>query len=307
MLNRLIQILLITSIALAQDVIGEGLYSSELISFLRTNYKTNSTLGYTACRDTLYLKVDRIEGQVKGVYTNYAVSLPDNGIDPSSHLYENGIDCEHLWPQSMYQGSDPMKSDMHHLRPCKSNVNSSRGNKPYGENLDSNTDTWFWLNQSQSSIPSSNIDEYSESETMYFEPREDRKGDIARSMFYFYTMYSEVADDNFFAAQKDILKDWHLQDPSNIDEINRTWAIASYQQNKPNPFIIDETLVYRAYFYEGSLVGDLNGDSNIDILDVVYLVNVILNGGQNTPNSDLNNDGDCNILDVVILASIILS
>ena len=307
MLKKLIQILLITSIALAQDVIGEGLYSSELISFLRTNYKTNYTLGYTACRDTLYLQVDRIEGQVKGVYTNYAVSLPDNGIDPSSHLYENGIDCEHLWPQSMYQGSDPMKSDMHHLRPCKSNVNSSRGNKPYGENLDSNTNTWFWLNQSQSSIPSNNIDEYSESETIYFEPREDRKGDIARSMFYFYTMYSEVADDNFFDSQKDILKDWHLQDPPTIDEINRTWAIASYQQNKPNPFIIDETLVYRAYFYAGSLVGDLNGDSNIDILDVVYLVNVILNGGQNTPNSDLNNDGDCNILDVVILASIILS
>ena len=307
MLKKLIQILLITSIALAQDVIGEGLYSSELISFLRTNYKTNYTLGYTACRDTLYLQVDRIEGQVKGVYTNYAVSLPDNGIDPSSHLYENGIDCEHLWPQSMYQGSDPMKSDMHHLRPCKSNVNSSRGNKPYGENLDSNTNTWFWLNQSQSSIPSNNIDEYSESETIYFEPREDRKGDIARSMFYFYTMYSEVADDNFFDSQKDILKDWHLQDPPTIDEINRTWAIASYQQNKPNPFIIDETLVYRAYFYEGSLVGDLNGDSNIDILDVVYLVNVILNGDQNTPNSDLNNDGDCNILDVVILAGIILS
>ena len=307
MVIKFIQLIFITCIIYSQDVIGEGLNRAELISFLRENYKTSTTLGYTACRDTMYLQIDRVEGQVRGIYTNYGVSLPDNGIDPSSHLYENGIDCEHLWPQSMYEGSDPMKSDMHHLRPCKSNVNSSRSNKPYGENLDSNTDTWYWLNQSQSSVPTSNIDEYSESETLYFEPREDKKGDIARSMFYFYTMYSEVADNNFFDTQKDILKDWHLLDPPNIGELNRTWKIASYQQNKPNPFIIDQSLVNRAYFYEESLIGDLNGDSNVDILDIVYLVNIILNDIQNIPSSDMNNDGDCNILDVVILASIILS
>ncbi len=65
------------------------------------------------------------------------------------------------------------------------------------------------MSQSQSSIPPNNIDEYSESETAYFEPREDRKGDIARSMFYFYTMYSEVADDDFFEGQQEVLKIWH--------------------------------------------------------------------------------------------------
>ena len=190
MINKIFLFLFLCSISLTQNIIGEGLYEAELISFLRSNYKTSSTLGYTACRDTLYLKIDRLEGEVRGVYSNYAVTLPDNGVDPSIHLYENGIDCEHIWPQSMYQGSDPMKSDLHHLRPAKSNINSSRSNKPYGENIDSQTDTWFWLNQNQSSVPNSNFDEYSESETLYFEPREDRKGDIARSMFYFYTMYS---------------------------------------------------------------------------------------------------------------------
>ena len=125
---------------------------------------------------------------------------------------------------------------MHALRPCKDNVNSSRGNKPFGENSDSQTDTWFWMNQSQSSIPTSNINEYSESETAYFEPREDRKGDIARTMFYFYTMYSEVADDDFFEGQKEVLKIWHELVSADEEEIIRTWQIADYQENKPPPY-----------------------------------------------------------------------
>ena len=33
-----------------------------------------------------------------------------------------------------------------------------------------------------------------------------------------------------------------------MHEVIRTWAIAAYQQNKPNPFILDETLIIRAYF-----------------------------------------------------------
>ena len=35
---------------------------------------------------------------------------------------------------------------------------------------------------------------------------------IARTMFYFYTMYLEVADDDFFEGQKDILKTWQFLD-----------------------------------------------------------------------------------------------
>ena len=308
MLSKWIILLLIGSLPFGQDVIGEGLYEEALINFLRANYKTSTTLGYNNARDVMYLEIDREDdGSVYGIYTNYAVDLPETGVDPSTHLYENGMNCEHIWPQSMYEGSDPMKSDMHHLRPSKENVNSSRGNKPFGDNPDPQTDTWFWMSQSQSSIPSNNIDEYSESETAYFEPREDRKGDIARSVFYFYTMYSEVTEDNFFESQQEILKIWHEQDPADNNEISRTWQIAGYQEDKPNPFILDSTLVERAYFYNGFLQGDMNGDENIDVLDIVRLVNMILNEEENNPLGDMNGDGAYNILDVVILANIILS
>ena len=117
MFSKWIILFFIGSIPFAQDIIGSELFEDELIDFLRENYKTTSTLGYTNARDTLYLRIDRIDGQVKGVYTNYAVDLPETGVDPSTHLYENGINCEHVWPSSMYGGQEPLISDMHALRP----------------------------------------------------------------------------------------------------------------------------------------------------------------------------------------------
>ena len=55
------------------------------------------------------------------------------------------------------------------------------------------------------------------------------------------------------------------------------------------------------------MLGDLNGDEVLNILDIVVLVNIILNNTAENPAGDLNGDGEYNILDVVILANIILS
>jgi hypothetical protein len=58
------------------------------------------------------------------------------------------------------------------------------------------------------------------------------------------------------------------------------------------------------------LMGDVNGDASINILDVVQLVNIVLGGdspdGYQMIVSDLNSDGDINILDVVQLVNIVL-
>ena len=306
MFVRYIIVFLTSSLLLGRETIGAGLYEDELIGYLRENYKTSSTLSYNDARDVMYGDYDNQNGVVYGIYTNFSVSnVPEN--DPRPTVHEGGLNCEHIWPQSKYDGTYPMKSDLHHLRPSKENVNSSRSNKPFGENPDSQTDTWFWMSQSQSSIPSSNIDEFSESETTYFEPREDRKGDIARSVFYFYTMYSEVSESNFFEIQKEILKIWHEQDPADEEETARTWSIAGYQQNKPNPFVLDESLIWRAYFYEGFLIGDLNEDGLLNILDLVVLVNIVLGDEDEIPAADINGDGTYNVLDVVMLANIIIS
>ena len=314
MKSKSIIILFIFQSLLFNQVIGEGLYLDDLLTYLKNNYTTSNVLSYNSARDVLYgdIEAELNDGQVFCIYTNYSINLP-NGVDPSSYLYDNGMDCEHLWPQSMGASSSPMKSDMHHLRPCRSNVNSSRGNKPYNEINDNATNTWYWLNIQSSNIPSSNINEYSETNSTYFEPREESKGDVARSIFYFYTIYENVANDNFFNTQKDVLYQWHIQDPPTNIEIDRTWAIAAYQNNIPNPFIIDHSLIERAYFYtepEYNL-GDLNLDALINVVDVVLLVNYILGidtlSNDSIQLADLDSNELINIVDVVTLINIILN
>ena len=57
---------------------------------------------------------------------------------------------------------------------------------------------------------------------------------------------------------------------------------------------------------ENSLIGDINGDGFINVLDIVIVVNVAL-GIDNNDLADINADGEVNVLDVVQLVNIILS
>ena len=54
------------------------------------------------------------------------------------------------------------------------------------------------------------------------------------------------------------------------------------------------------------LIGDINNDDSLDILDVVLLVNIVLNNENYLNNADLNNDFLNNVLDVVLLVNLIL-
>jgi hypothetical protein len=51
----------------------------------------------------------------------------------------------------------------------------------------------------------------------------------------------------------------------------------------------------------------MNGDGSLNVLDVVILANLILDGDTSNPIGDLNQDGSQNILDIVILINLILS
>ena len=158
----IIIILFCSSFLHTQTIIGEGLVKEDLLNYIVNNYKTSSTLGYGACRDTMYSIIDIKPGNLlSGIYTNYTITM-DLSQDPSTFAYQNGINCEHSWPQSLGAGTEPQKSDMHNLYPCKSTVNSSRGNDPYGEIPDQQTDRWYREDEVLYSIPSQNIDEYSE-------------------------------------------------------------------------------------------------------------------------------------------------
>ena len=253
-MSKIVLLALIISSGMSQTVIGEGLTGQELWDYVVTNYKTTTTLGYTNARDTMYAVIDLKEGnQLTGVYSGYTITLED-GVDPSTNSYEQGINCEHTFPQSMGAGDEPQKSDIHHLFPCKSNINSSRGNDPYAEIPDGDTEKWYRNDYYQTEIPTEYIEEYAEKYNPSdpaeerFEPREDHKGNAARAVFYFYSIYNDVADNNFWEIQKETLLNWHYYDSTDEIETERTWKIAEYQDGLPNPFVLDSTLARRIWF-----------------------------------------------------------
>jgi len=74
---------------------------------------------------------------------------------------------------------------------------------------------------------------------------------------------------------------------------------------------IDDILIRSIGSSADILLGDVNFDDNIDILDVVIIVNFVLNTTEPTSaesySSDLNSDGVIDILDIVSVINIILS
>jgi len=148
---------------------------------------------------------------------------------------------------------------MHHLYPVRDAVNSSRNNFPYYDIPDDETDVWFRFDSEEFSIPTTNIDEYSEKDNSSpdkFEPRKDHKGNAARSVFYFFAMYNDVADENFFNIQKTTLRSWHELDPVDQAEYDRSNLIGTYQNNLANPFCLDNTLIDRIWFSEAPQTPD---------------------------------------------------
>ena len=252
MIQRILLLLIIPFFTQAQTIEPDKM-GTELITALQQNYTPNNPLGYGPARDILYSTIDNVGNDLSGVYTGFTVTL-DPTQDPSQSAFQNGagLNAEHVYPQSKGASNEPQRSDLHNIFPCKVNVNESRGSCEYTEIEDSDTDNWYYLGTQMSSTPTADIDEYSEKdeEDCGFEPRESVKGDIARAVFYFYTIYQSVAnsvDPNFFHNQKEVLLQWHLDDPVDTKEEERNNGIANEQGNL-NPFIVDATLAQRAYF-----------------------------------------------------------
>jgi hypothetical protein len=58
---------------------------------------------------------------------------------------------------------------------------------------------------------------------------------------------------------------------------------------------------------DDGLLGDVNDDGVLNVLDVVSMVNIILNGDDYISSGDMNQDGVLDVLDIVTLVNIILS
>jgi hypothetical protein len=105
-------------------------------------------------------------------------------------------------------------------------------------------------------------------------------------------------------------------------ELNNSSAFLSWEGIGHTPFIssvdyMDETVEFTANFIHdlacatSFMLGDLNSDTTLNILDVILLVNVILDPNQTSDQimqaGDINNDSTLNVLDIISLVNMILS
>ncbi|MBK9981419.1 MAG: endonuclease [Saprospiraceae bacterium] len=242
----------------SQSVFGQlfpGLEGEQLADAIRTEYKPTQLLTFSQAKDTLYARVFIQNDSVKCIYSGLSHYLPA-GVDPSQWVFGSGnevesINLEHGWPQAKGAGDGTDgQMNMYNLFPARVAINSDRGDFPYSDINDDATSKWYYLGQVMTTKPTVNINAYSEFKTGNFEPRESVKGDIARAMFYFWTIYRDdaiIADPDFFEQQRTSLCQWQEEDPVDDFENLRNDRISTYQSGKKNPFVLDCTLAKRAY------------------------------------------------------------
>ena len=161
-------------------------------------------------------------------------------------------------------------SDIFHIYPTASGMNSRRGNRPYGEvsqsNYTSGNGSKYGTSVSSVSVENSVAGTFVEGSinmsTNVFEPADEYKGDIARS--YFGTMVKWAGEWAFNKAEEGrvifdatidvdthygpennygftdyglaLMLSWHRQDPVSQKEVDRNNGIQKTQGNR-NPFI----------------------------------------------------------------------
>ena len=137
----------------------------------------------------------------------------------------NIINTEHTWPQSRFTGRFPretQKSDLHHLFPSDSEMNSHRGSLHFG-NVVGTVEAL--------KCPIAKLGHQASGEIV-FEPPTAHKGNVARAIFYFATRYQMKMS----PAEEAALREWNKADPVDAAEFERNNQIENLQGNR-NPFV----------------------------------------------------------------------
>lgn len=193
----------------------------------------HTAIGYKQARVFLfgdfYLVTQNKMYGVKDVYCDRVVFSPEfPGAKPGPNQVPdaNVMNAEHSWPQSLFTRAFPkedQKSDVHHLFPTDSSLNSKRSSLEFG-NVATDSEQLECAN-ARLGMPKGGHE-------LVFEPPSRHRGNVARAIFYFSTRYKLAID----AAQEAALKEWHRADPVDQEERSRNERIFSLQLNR-NPFV----------------------------------------------------------------------
>ncbi|MCQ9639601.1 endonuclease [Chryseobacterium sp. WG14] len=174
----------------------------------------------------------------------------------SSSAEGMGYNREHMMPQSTFNSNYPMYSDLFYVIPTDAKINQLRSNYPYGISTTVPANILYTFTNTskigRSAIPNLPYTGY------VYEPIDEFKGDVARSLLYFAVRYegklgtfkyntnaNPASDANaldgteeraFEPAYMAMLLQWNQQDPVSPREIDRNNAVYAIQKNR-NPFI----------------------------------------------------------------------
>ena len=107
-----------------------------------------------------------------------------------------------------------------------------------------------------------------------------------------------------------VFSDSVLVDPYTSFSINiniQDWTSGEYNLTVYSNSATGKAQTLAFHLSSSNILGDLNGDGGLNILDIVILANIIISGTDPNPLGDLNQDGELNILDIVSLINIILN
>lgn len=209
----------------------------DLLAALATIVRTNP-LPYDTARGFLYQSVEDPDSNdvVTDVYNGRQAPVTNRASAVTVHF-----NAEHAWPQSCgarFETSGTTggpRGDLHILFAASDTANTRRSNYPYG--IVSGTPTWTGPADSLGS--SSKLGPNAQGVTV-FEPRDSRKGDVARAVLYFYTRWVMQNPQNTslanFNLEEAVLKQWSQQDPPDLYETGRNDVAYQVQKNR-NPFI----------------------------------------------------------------------
>jgi endonuclease I len=204
------------------DYSGNTLYN-----MLQTLMRSTHT--YKSTYDDCHYKANRTDCENENGSDNKLLLIYTSYTATQSQW--NGWNREHVWPKSL--GGDTTTgggADLHHIRPSDASVNSSRGNKKYG-NAPGGTAKY-------GSNPASGYlgGHYN---STYYEPLDNVKGDVARICLYVHVRWGSdwgASSITSVFQSIDVLLEWCALDPVDTWEMGRNEVIEDIQGNR-NVFI----------------------------------------------------------------------
>ncbi|GEM_PF-506545 len=200
----------------------ENLSDQKLLDQIAAKHeRTHRVFSYHDARDFMFSDLDNFDGHVQCVYTNQVVET--EGI-PSN----DDMNAEHTWPQSKGAKFGAARSDLHHIYPVTSFSNSMRSAFPYCDV------------EEPFRILGDSVLGFDKEGNKCFEPALGHRGNVARSMFYFSAVYDLRINDR----EERVLRRWHVEDPVDSNEQERSIRITDYQ-GSVNDFVQTPSLVAR--------------------------------------------------------------